>query len=103
MAEKNQKTSSKKDRNEIPLHFNISLDMPSVYATNVLIQASEHEVIISFFEAQQPFFLEENEAENIETLKKVGIRAECVARVTVAKARFKGFAQAMSSLAEQLK
>ncbi len=68
---------------ELPLHFNMPVNMPSVYATNMLIQASEHEIVISFFEAQPPVVSPDDE-NRLENLKKVGIRADCVARVTVA-------------------
>jgi hypothetical protein len=102
MAAKKQKPSIKPGEIDIPLHFNIPIEMPSVYATNMLVQSGEHEVIISFFEAQVPVFVEEDE-DNIETLKKVGIRADCVAKVTIAKDRFEGFANAIKGFADRLK
>jgi len=85
----------------IPLHFNLPIDKPSVYATNMLIQMSEYEIVISFYEAQPPIFTEKDD--NIEMLKNVGIRADCVAKVTVAKERFKSFVAVMNNFAEQIK
>lgn len=89
------------DSIQIPIHFNMPVGMPSVYATNMIIQASEHEVIISFFEAQPPLF-SDDDTNNIEVLQKVGIRADCVAKVTIAKNRISGFAKIIKNIADQI-
>lgn len=77
--------------------------MPSVYATNIVIQPLEHEVLVSFYEIQPPLLGGTNEAENMAILQKIGIRADCVARVTVSKQRFEGFANAMKQAATDMK
>ncbi len=77
--------------------------MPSVYATNIVIQPMEHEMLISFYEIQPPFLAGANEAENLAMLKKIGLRADCVSRVIVSKQRFEGFADAMKKVATDMK
>ncbi len=41
MATKNKKTIAKVAGVEVPVQFNLPIDMPSVYATNMLVQASD--------------------------------------------------------------
>lgn len=78
--------------------------MPSVYATNIVLQQMEHEVLVSFYEIQPPIlFGGENEAKSLEILKKTGLRADCVAKVIIAKQRFGDFAEVMKKLANDLK
>ena len=97
MANKIGKTAKdvKTKVEQIPLRFNVPVGTISKYATNMVVQANDQEVVIYFFEAQPPIFLEESE-KNIEELKAVGIRADCVAKITVSKDRFKGFAKVFS-------
>jgi hypothetical protein len=102
MATKNKKPTAKVAGVEIPLQFNLPIDMPSVYATNMLVQASDQEIILSFFEAQPPFMTEDTQ-ENIELLKSVGIRADCVAKVIISSARFEGFVQVLAQTVQRIK
>ena len=102
MATKNKKPTAKLGGVEIPLQFNLPIDMPSVYATNMLVQASDQEVILSFFEAQPPFITEDTK-ESIELLKNVGIRADCVAKVIVSPARFESFVQVLAQIVQNIK
>lgn len=102
MAAKNKKPSLQVGEMQIPLHFNLPIGMPSVYATNFIVQATDHEVVISFYEAQPPMVIEGDE-ESIELLKKVGVRADCVTKVTISRARFDVFAGVVNGFAERLK
>lgn len=97
------KTVPSANPDQISINFNAPIEMPSVYATNVVIQPGEYEVVISFFEVQPPMFTSQDEKENLAILKKVGVRADCVARVTIAKDRFEGFANAMKQIATGMK
>ena len=97
------KTAKPDPNDSVFLNFNIPIEMPSVYATNILIQPGEFEVIISFFEVQPPLMASSDPKENLELLKKTGLRADCVSRVTVAKDRIEGFANAMKQMATDLK
>lgn len=89
---------------EVPLQFNAPVDMPSVYATNIVLQQMEYEVVVSFYEMQPPILLPgRKEEENLAILKKAGMRADCVAKVVIAKERFGAFADIMKQLANNLK
>jgi hypothetical protein len=103
MATKNQTPSTKINKVQVPLRFNVPDNMPSVYATNLLVQATEQEVVISFFEAQPPLLMTDDVEENLEILKKVGIKADCVARVTISPARFEGFVQVLADFISGVK
>ena len=82
MAEENAKSVS------VPLEWHIPDNVVSRYATNLVVQHSPHEFIISFFEAQPPIIVGNDEAElaNIKSL-----RAECVGRIIVAPDRMPEF------------
>lgn len=86
---------------QIPLRFNIPSGMTSRYAHHMLVQPGEHEVTISFFEVFPPLLLGSPD-EQKEILINEGVKAECVARVTIAKARYFGFVKAWESIIEQL-
>lgn len=72
----------------IPLEFVIPDDLATKVATNMIVQHSEHEFFIYFFEAQPPLILGETEAD-LKKMKK--IRAKCVAKVIVAADRMEEF------------
>lgn len=78
---------------KIPLHFIIPTGLTSRYAHHMIVQASDLEVTLSFFEAKPPLVVGGIEAQK-EALKG-GVTAECVARVIIAKARFPDFMRAL--------
>ena len=100
MAEK-KATGKKQEKADISINFNLPIEMSSVYATNMLVQAGEDEVTLSFFEAQPPL-LQGTPEENLAILKAQGVRADCVARVTISKNRFGNFVNAMKQIQDQL-
>lgn len=67
----------------LPIDWHFAEELHSRYANNVLVQAGQHEFIISFFEAQPPLLLGSPE-ENKAKLKQMGsVRAECVSKIVV--------------------
>jgi hypothetical protein len=57
--------------------------MQSRYADNVLVQAAQYNIVISFFEAQLPILLGQPE-ENKQQLEELGsVRANCVGKIVV--------------------
>lgn len=68
---------------------------PSVYATNITVQHTDHEFVISFYEARPPVVLgtPEERAEQLEAIDHVF--APCVARITVTASRMEGFVKAL--------
>lgn len=87
---------------QININFNAPVDMPSVYATNVIIQPMEFEVLVSFYEIQPPLLMGP-EAENLAILQESGMRADCVAKVIISKQRFEVFADLMKQMATTFK
>ncbi len=77
--------AEQKEPEGIALHidWHIPEGAQSRYANNVLVQAGQYEIIISFFEAQIPILLGQPE-ENRRKLEELGsIRAELVSRIVV--------------------
>src|SRR5205085_12361404 len=85
---------------EVKLNFRIPGRMPTVYAHHMIIQPGDYEVTLSFFEVIPPLVTDGEDQLNL--LREVGIVAECVARITVAKDRFAGFARAIQQIASQI-
>ncbi|MCA1622793.1 MAG: hypothetical protein LC778_03175 [Acidobacteria bacterium] len=112
--EKSKKTKEAKNgRSEVVpekdsvvrINFRIPSKLPSVYATHFFVQETPDEVVLSFFEVIHPILPPEDGEERTEHLKVLqgsGVVAECVSRVTVAKHKFPGFAQAMATTAERI-
>jgi len=87
---------------EVRLNFRIPPRTPSFYAHQMYIQQGQNEVVLSFFEVIPPVMLEPPNEERVKAILEVGLLAECVARVTVAKGSFPAFAKAMQTVANQL-
>jgi hypothetical protein len=81
--------------------FRMSRPIPSLYAHNLTIQVAEHEVILSFFEPFIPYLIDPT-PEDRERVNELGIPMECIARISVNKARFHSFARLMMDASEQL-
>jgi len=62
----------------------------SGYATNMLVQVSDQEFYLSFFEATPPIMFRPEDADKLE-----GVRAECIARIIVSPDRMAKFVDVM--------
>jgi hypothetical protein len=78
---------------EVPIEWYVPESLVSRYATNMIVQHSEHEFILSFFDTPPPLILGESKLEDLQKIKS--IRAICVAQIIVAKDRMQGFVNAM--------
>ncbi len=76
----------------IPLEWYVPEELPTYYATNLVIQHTEHEFFITFFELVPPITLGKT-PEEIERLQSV--RARALARVAVSPDRLEEFIQVM--------
>ena len=85
----------------VKLNFRIPSRMPAVYAHHMLIQQGEHEITLSFFEVLPPLVTSDIE-DSAKFLQEVGLTAECVARVTIAKDRYPSFVKAMQQTLGQI-
>ncbi len=85
----------------LPIKLHFPLDVQGRYATNMVVQHTEHECIISFFEAYPPMLpvdSKEREAalEQIETVPAV-----CVSRIIVAPKRLAEFVQVLQDAVDK--
>lgn len=83
--------TEKRPKVQVPIEWHISEDIDSKYATNLVIQHSEHEFIIDFFEMRNPLILGDPDQVREQQEKLESIRAECVARIIVSPERMQEF------------
>jgi hypothetical protein len=76
---------------KLPIEWYFPGDITSRYATNLVVQSTEHEFTISFFEIRQPILLGDPEDRKAQLEQIKSIRAECVARIIVAGERMAEF------------
>ena len=83
----------------VPLVWQFPSDIVTRYATNIVVQHTEHEFVISFFEAQPPPVLGDPEEQEaiVESMLNDGVPATCVARVVVASERFQTFVEVLQT------
>ena len=79
------------ERKLLPIEWIVPEDIVGRYATNIVIQHSEHEFIISFFEVWPPIVLGTPEETEAQLEKIEAVRAECVARLIVSAERLPVF------------
>lgn len=84
---------------ELPIEWYIPESMVSQYATNMVVQHSEDEFIISFFDTKPPLIIGEPNKEVLESLKS--IRAQCIARIIVSASRMPKFVSALQTNLEK--
>lgn len=75
---------------EIPIEWDYS-ENTSRYATNLIVQHTEHEFILSFFEIKPPILLGSPEEQAQKALEIKSIKAKCVARVVISAGRMPDF------------
>lgn len=81
----------------LPIQWEIPANIQSRYATNVIVQPGQHEIVISFFETQYPP-LAGTPDQNAERLAALGaIRAECVGRIIVAPDQLPSIIEALQA------
>jgi len=81
----------------IPVQWHIPDDFVGRYATNMQVHHSEHEFVLSFFEAQMPALSGSPDEVSAQLQELDSIRADCVARITVAASRMPEFLKALQS------
>ena len=56
MGEIEKETGDERNIN-LPIQWDVPANIQSRYATNVVVQASQHEFVLSFFETHLPIFV----------------------------------------------
>jgi len=86
---------------QVSIEWHIPEGTVSRYATNMVVQHSEQEFILSFFELLPPIILgSPQELEKLEMMSSV--RAECIARVIVSTERIPKFIQVLQQTLERV-
>ncbi len=86
---------------QLPIHFRTPRK-PSVYASHFFVQETPDEIILSFYEVNQPLITKDREKEMIDEIRITGITAECVARVVVAKHKFPSFLPPIQEIVDRI-
>jgi hypothetical protein len=86
---------AKKNRKAVPIEWCFPNNFISRYATNLAIQHSEHEFILSFFEAKPPLLIGTPEELKKQVLNIKSIKAECVARIIISAERMPTFVKVL--------
>jgi len=80
--------------NGLKIEWNISPDITTRFATNILVQRIENEFRVAFYELKpEPTF---NEEDRIRIEEKGIVKAECVASIIVTADRMQGFIRVLS-------
>jgi hypothetical protein len=80
----------------LPIEWQIPTDLVSHYATHIVVQRTEQEFTISFFEVRQPLLIGPPEQRQAELENIHSVPAICVARIVISPARMPEFAKVMS-------
>lgn len=87
-------------RVELPIDWQFPKDLSSRYATHLIVQHTEHEFVLSFFEILPPTIFGSPEAVSAQLERLSSVPAECVGRIVVAADRMPAF---VTVLQENLK
>lgn len=71
----------------LPIEWVVDENTPSGYVTNLVVQHTEHEFIISFFELKPPVLLGSPEEKQEQAERLGNLKARCVAQVTIPASR----------------
>lgn len=80
-----------KGSRQLPLEWRVPDDMSCQYATNLLVQHTDHEFVIQFFRAMPPLVVGSPDEVKTQLAEIESVNAECVARVVVAASRMPEF------------
>lgn len=87
--------SENKHEIKVPIDWNYPENIISRYATNLIVQHSEHEFILSFFEVFPPVLLGSPDEQKKQAAEIKSIKSECVARVVVSADRMADFVRVL--------
>ena len=84
-----------------PLEWHVPDDLASHYATNFVVQHTDAEFILSFFEIVPPIVVGSEEERRAQIEKIPSVRADCVARIIVSPQRLPDFLKAIQTNLEK--
>jgi hypothetical protein len=81
----------------VPIDWHVPEDLACQYATNLVVQHTAHEFMISFFRLAPPLIVGTTEEQKAQ-LEQIGyVRADCVARLIIAPGRMPEFLQVLQA------
>jgi len=80
---------------QLRLVFDVPESITSRYATNIVVQHTEHEFIVSFFELEPPVILGSPEEVTEQLDRLTEVHTKCIARIVIAPERMQEFVNAM--------
>lgn len=80
---------------DVPIEWHIPENLPTQYATNVIVTHTDNEFIVSFFETFPPLIVGEPDQVQKQVEALESIRARCVARIVVSPSRMEAFIGAL--------
>ena len=89
------------EQHVLPIEWHIPEGLVSRYVSNLVVQHTEHEFIISFFEILPPLVLGTPEEQQAKLTRMNAIPAECVARIIVSAEQMPTFVQVMQTTLEK--
>ena len=94
-------TENQSELNRLPLEWDVPEGLAGLYANNIVVQHTQYEFVVSFFQTFPPLVLgsPEERAAQIEQLDSV--KAKCVARIVVSPERMQAFVDVLASNVEQ--
>ena len=81
---------------EVPLQFTVDRSIATKHTTNLVIQSSEQEILLSFFEAVPPIIVGSPQQIEEALKKATSLEAQCVARLVVTPSKFAEFVQILN-------
>jgi len=84
-------------KKKIPIEWHVPEDVATQYANNIVVQHTENEFIVSFFETIPPLIIGSPEDIKTQIDGMEEIRSKCVARIIFASEKMRGFIQALNT------
>jgi hypothetical protein len=85
----------------LPIEWHFPSNIVGRYATNIVVQHTEHEFIVSFFEAYPPIVLGDPKERQATLEQLSSVPAVCVARLIVAPERLAEFVKVLQDNLEK--
>ncbi len=85
----------------LPLEWHVPEDLTCQFATNLIVQHTGHEFIVSFFQVAPPIIFGPVEEAKEQLASIESVKAECVARIVIASSRMPAFVKALQDNLEK--
>jgi len=87
--------SEEAEQVKLKLEWRIPEGLAGRYATNMVVQRTEHEFVLSFFEVYPPMVIGSPDEIKTQLEQLETVRAECIARIIVAASRMPEFVEVL--------